>query len=99
MPIEPLGDRIIIQTIDEQESKTPGGILLPGNSQEKPSAAIAVAVCPGRLLQNGDVKPLTVQAGDKIVFSKYGVVDIKVEGEEEKYITENDVLGIVRENH
>lgn len=92
--IRPLQDRILVKRITEEE-KTKGGIIIPDTAKEKPQEAQVVAVGNGKLLDNGQIKPLDVKVGDRILFSKYSGSEIKVEGEEYLIIREDDVLGVV----
>ena len=95
MKIRPLHDRVIVRR-EEEEAKTAGGILLPGSAQEKPNRGVVVAVGSGRVLDNGDVRPVDVKVGDKVVFGKYAGQDtIDVDGEELIIISESDIKAVV----
>lgn len=95
MALRPLNDRVVIRR-SEEESKTAGGIVLPGSAAEKPNRGEVVAVGVGRILDNGDVRPLTVQVGDKVVFGPYsGSNAIKVDGEELLVMSESEILAII----
>ena len=95
MALRPLNDRVVIRR-SEEESKTAGGIVLPGSAAEKPNRGEVVAVGAGRILDNGDVRPLTVKVGDKVVFGPYsGSNAIKVDGEELLVMSENEILAVV----
>lgn len=94
MKLKPLGDRIVVKVLS-QEEKTRGGIVLPDTAKEKPQEAEVVAVGSGRVLDNGQKMPLEVKEGDKVLFSKYGGTEVKVEGEELLILSERDVLAIV----
>ena len=95
MALRPLNDRVVIRR-SEEESKTAGGIVLPGSAAEKPNRGEIVAVGAGRILDNGDVRPLTVKVGDKVVFGPYsGSNAIKVDGEELLVMSENEILAII----
>ncbi|HTO19808.1 MAG TPA: co-chaperone GroES [Pseudomonas sp.] len=95
MALRPLNDRVVIRR-SEEESKTAGGIVLPGSAAEKPNRGEVVAVGAGRILDNGDVRPLTVKVGDKVVFGPYsGSNAIKVDGEELLVMSENEILAII----
>lgn len=91
--LKPLGDRIVVKVIEEEE-KTPGGIVLPDTAKEKPIVGEVVAVGPGRMLDNGQRVALEVKVGDKVVFSKYGGTEVKIDGEEYLIMRESDVLAI-----
>lgn len=94
MKIRPLYDRVVIRRQDE-ETKTAGGIVLPGSAAEKPSRGEVLSVGNGRLLDNGEVRPLEVKVGDKVVFSQYGGSIVKIDGEELLIMSESDILGIL----
>ncbi len=95
MSIRPLHDRVVIRRVEE-ETKTAGGILLPGSAAEKPSQGVVVAVGKGILRENGEVRPLDVQAGDKVLFGQYAGTTVKVDGEELLIMKEGDILAILQ---
>ena len=92
--IRPLQDRILVRRILEEE-KTKGGIIIPDSAKEKPQEAEVVAVGNGKLLENGQIKPLDVKVGDRVLFGKYSGSEIKLEGEDYLIIREDDVLGVM----
>lgn len=92
--LRPLGDRIIVKNTGAQET-TKGGIVLPDTAQEKPTQGEVIAVGPGRLLENGKVAAMEVQAGDKVVYQKYGGTEVKVDGEDYVILRQDDVLAIL----
>jgi chaperonin GroES len=95
MNLKPLGDRLIVQPLDEEQT-TIGGIVLPDTAQEKPQRGTVLAVGPGaRNTETGDRIPPDVTEGDTVVYSKYGGTEIKVEGEEYLILRESDVLAKV----
>ncbi|MEK6539648.1 MAG: co-chaperone GroES [Deltaproteobacteria bacterium] len=94
MKIRPLHDRILVKRLEEDE-KTKGGIIIPDSAKEKPMEGEAIAVGPGRLGDDGKRIPMDVKAGDRILYSKYGGTDIKIEGVEHLILREEDILGIV----
>lgn len=95
MKIRPLHDRVVVRR-KEEEAKTAGGIVLPGSAKEKPNQGVVVAVGSGRVLDNGDVRPVDVKAGDLVVFGKYAGSDtIEVEGEELIILSESDIKAVV----
>ncbi len=94
MKIRPLHDRILVQRI-EGEAKTKGGIIIPDTAKEKPQEGRVIAVGTGKILEDGKVRPLEVKAGDKILFGKYAGTEVKLDGEEQIIIREDDVLGIL----
>ena len=93
MAIRPLHDRIVVRRVEE-EQKTAGGILLPGSAQEKPQQGEVIAVGNGQIRDNGDVRPLDVKTGDKVLFGQYAGQTVKVDGEELLIMKESDVLGV-----
>ncbi|MGB1245295.1 MAG: co-chaperone GroES [Porticoccaceae bacterium] len=95
MKIRPLHDRVIVRR-EEEEQKTAGGILLPGSAQEKPNQGEVVAVGNGRVLDNGEVRPIDVKVGDVVVFGQYAGNDkIDVDGEELIILSESDIKAVV----
>ena len=97
MKIRPLHDRIVVRRQAEEE-KTAGGILLPGSAQEKPNQGVVVAVGNGRILDNGDVRPVDVKEGDLVVFFFFSGSDtIEVDGEELVILSESDIKAIIEE--
>jgi len=94
MKLRPLHDRIIVTRIEEEE-KTAGGIIIPDTAKEKPLQGKVLAVGNGRLMEKGEIIPLTVKEGDRVLFAKYAGSDVKVEGEELLIMREDDILAIV----
>ena len=94
MKIRPLQDRVIVKR-KEEETKTAGGIVLPGSAAEKPSQGEVVAVGPGRVLENGDVRPLDIKVGDVVVFGKYASNTVKLGDEELLILGENEIYGVI----
>ena len=94
MKIRPLYDRIVTKRIDEQETIR-GGIIIPDSAKEKPQEAEVVAVGHGKRLENGELVPLDVKVGDRILFGKYTGNEIRLDGEEYIIMREEDVLGIL----
>jgi chaperonin GroES len=94
MKLKPLGDRIVVKVLNQEEI-TKGGIVLPDTAKEKPQEGEVVAVGSGKVLDNGQKLPLEVKTGDKVLFSKYGGTEVKVEGEEYLILSERDVLAIL----
>jgi len=94
MKVRPLNDRILVKRLD-QEEKTKGGIIIPDSAKEKPQEAEVVAVGSGRIDENGKRVPLDVKKGDKILFSKWGGTEIKVNGDELLILKEEDVLAVM----
>jgi len=95
MNIRPLQDRVVIRRMEE-ETKTAGGIVLPGAAAEKPNQGEIVAVGTGKPLDNGETRAMSVSVGDKVVFGQYsGSNTIKVNGEELLIMNESEVLGVI----
>jgi chaperonin GroES len=94
MKVRPLGDRVLVKRIDEEE-KTKGGIIIPDTAKEKPQEGRVMAVGSGKTLEDGKLVPLEVKAGDKILFSKYSGNDIKLDGQEHLILRESDILGVL----
>ena len=95
MSIRPLHDRVIVKRKDV-ESKSEGGIVLMGSAAEKSTRAEVIAVGTGRILENGEVRPLDVKVGDQVIFSEgYGIKTEKIDGEEVLILSESDILAIV----
>lgn len=95
MTIRPLHDRIILKRT-EQETKSAGGIVLTGSAAEKSTRGEVIAVGNGRILENGEVRPLDVKVGDTVIFSEgYNLKTEKIEGEEVLILSESDILAIV----
>ena len=95
MNIRPLQDRIVVRRMEE-ETKTSGGIVLPGSAAEKPNQGVVVAVGPGKTLDNGTVNAVDVKVGDSVVFGQYsGSNTIKVDGEELLIMNESEIFGVV----
>ncbi|MBI3753306.1 MAG: co-chaperone GroES [Deltaproteobacteria bacterium] len=94
MKIKPLHDRILVKRLEEEE-KTKGGIIIPDAAKEKPIEGEVVAVGDGKIGEDGKKIPLTVKAGDRVLYSKYGGTEVKIEGEEHLIMREDDILGII----
>ncbi len=92
--VRPLHDRVIVRRLDEEE-KSAGGIIIPDSAKEKPIQGKVLAAGNGKILENGEVRPLDVKAGDTVIFSKYAGTEIKLDGEEVLIMREDDILGVV----
>ncbi len=92
--IRPLHDRVIVRRLDE-DSKSPGGIVIPDTAKEKPIQGEVVAVGNGKILDNGDTRPLDVKPGDKVLFGKYSGTEVKLGNEELLVMREEDIMGVV----
>lgn len=94
MKIRPLNDRILVKRL-EGEEKTAGGIIIPDSAKEKPAEGEVIAVGPGKLNDNGERVAIDVKVGDRVLFSKYGGTDVKLDGEDYLILREDDILGVV----
>ena len=93
MKIKPLADRVVVKSVEAEET-TKSGIILAGSAKEKPQVAEVVAVGPGGLVDGKEVK-MTVKVGDKVITSKYSGTQVKLDGEEYLVVKQNDILAIV----
>jgi len=94
MAIRPLHDRVLVRRL-EDETTSPGGIVIPDSAKEKPAQGEIIAAGNGRILDSGDVRPLDVKVGDKVLFGKYAGTEVKVDGEELLVMKEDDIVGVV----
>ncbi len=94
MKIRPLHDRVIVKRLEEERT-SPGGIVIPDTAAEKPSQGKITAVGRGKILENGEVRPLDVKVGDKILFGKYSGTEVKVDGEDLLVMREEDVMAVI----
>lgn len=92
--IRPLDNRVVIQRTEE-ERQTAGGIYIPDNATEKPMMGVVIAVGAGKVLDNGDVRALTVKVGDTVLFGKYAGSEVKFAGDDVVIMREDDIIGIV----
>ena len=95
MYLQPLGDRVVVRPLDEEDMKTPSGIYIPDTAKEKPQEGEVVAVGPGELNEKGERIEIDVNKGDKVIYSKYGGTEIKVEGTEYLILSSRDILAKV----
>lgn len=96
MKIRPLHDRIVVQRTEEA-SKTKGGIIIPDTAKEKPAEGQVIAVGKGRIADDGKVVPMELKVGDRILFSKYGGHEVKIDGEEFLIMSQDDVYGVIED--
>ena len=96
MNIRPLQDRVIIKRMEE-EKISPGGIVIPDSATEKPIKGEVVAVGNGLVLDNGEVRPLDLKVGDKVLFGKYSGTEVKLDGEELLVMKEDDVMAVLED--
>lgn len=94
MNIRPLHDRVLVRR-EEEETKTAGGIVLPGSAAEKPSRGEVIAAGKGKITESGDVRPLDVKVGDKVIFGQYAGNTVKINGEEFLIMSESEILAVV----
>jgi chaperonin GroES len=94
MKIRPLNDRLLVKRLEE-EAKTSGGIIIPDSAKEKPAEGEIVAVGPGKTNDKGERVALQVKEGDRVLFSKYGGTDVKLDGEDYLIMREDDILGVI----
>ncbi|AVA26022.1 co-chaperone GroES [Rhizobium sp. LEGMi198b] len=94
MTFRPLHDRILVRRV-ESEEKTKGGIIIPDTAKEKPQEGEVIAVGPGARNEAGQIQPLDVKAGDRILFGKWSGTEIKIDNEDLLIMKESDVLGII----
>jgi chaperonin GroES len=94
MKIRPLQDRVVVKR-KEEETKTAGGIVLPGSAAEKPSQGVVVAIGPGRYMEDGSVRKVDLKVGDKVIFGKYASNTIKIDDEELLILAEGEIYGVL----
>jgi chaperonin GroES len=94
MKIRPLHDRVIVKRLEE-ERVSAGGIVIPDSAAEKPVQGKVIAVGKGKILEDGNVRPLDVKVGDKILFGKYSGTEVKVDGDELVVMREEDVMAVI----
>ena len=95
--ITPLGDRVLVKPVSEDEKKSESGIIIPETiDKEKPQQGKVIAVGQGRITDDGKVLPVNVKKGDTIIFSKYGPDEIKVDGEEYYILSESSILAVIK---
>ena len=97
MNFRPLHDRVLVRRLDEEET-TSGGIIIPDTAKEKPMEGEIVAAGAGAKNDKGEVSPLDVKAGDRILFGKWSGTEVKIDGEELLIMKESDILGIIEDS-
>ena len=95
--VKPLGDRVIVQPLDEKEVKK-GGIIIPDTAQEKPMEGEVIAAGPGARNEQGQIVALEVKSGDRILFGKWSGTELKLDGQELLIMKESDIMGIIEGN-
>jgi len=94
MNLRPLSDRILVERVEEDE-KTKGGIIIPDTAKEKPAEGKVVASGNGRMGEDGKLLAMDVKIGDRVLFSKYGGTDVKIDGNDYLIMRQDDVLGVI----
>jgi chaperonin GroES len=94
MQFRPLHDRVVVRRIEEDE-RTPGGIIIPDTAKEKPQQGEVIAAGPGARDEKGQVQPLDVKAGDRVLFGKWSGTEVKIDGEELLIMKESDIMGVL----
>ena len=94
MKFRPLHDRVVVEAL-EQEEKTAGGIIIPDTAKEKPMQGKVVAAGPGARGDNGEIAPLDVKAGDRVLYGKWSGTEVKVDGKDLLIMRESDIMGIL----
>lgn len=94
MKLRPLGDRVIVKPL-EVEEKTKGGIILPDTAKEKPMQGEVIAVGPGKRSENGELQPMDVKVGDRVLYGKYSGTEVKIDDVEYLILRENDILAVI----
>jgi len=92
--VKPLGDRILVEPVEEKEVKK-GGIIIPDTAKEKPTESLVVALGTGKTDDNGKKVPFEIKKGDRVLVSKYGGTEIKLDGKEYKILNSDDVLAVL----
>ncbi len=93
--LKPLYDKIVVKRFEEQEQKTPSGIIIPDSAKEKPQMGEVVAVGEGKLLNNGQIVPPKVKEGDVVIFGKYAGTEVELDGEKYLVMSEDEILAVV----
>ena len=94
MKIRPLSDRVLVKRVGEEE-KTKGGIIIPDTAREKPTEAKVIAVGKGKVGEDGKLTPPSVKTGDRVLLSKWGGSEVKLDGEEHLIVREDDIYAII----
>ncbi|NCC29228.1 MAG: co-chaperone GroES [Gammaproteobacteria bacterium] len=94
MNIRPLHDRVVVRRMEEERT-TAGGIVIPDSATEKPIRGEIIAVGKGKILDNGEIRPLDVKVGDRVLFGKYSGTEVKLDGNELLVMREEDIMGVI----
>ena len=97
MKLKPSSDKVLIEPIIEADSKTKGGLWLPESAKEQKTIGIVIAIGNGRRNENGTRTPIEYRVGDKVLYSKYGGTEVKIDGKELKLISEDDILATIED--
>ena len=92
--VKPLGDRVLVEAVEEKEVKK-GGIIIPDSAKEKPTESVVVALGTGKVDEKGNKVPFEVKKGDRVLVSKYGGTEIKLDGKEYKILSSDDILAVL----
>ena len=95
MKIRPLQDRIIVKRLEAADKKTAGGIIIPDTVKEKPQEGEIIAVGPGKVTDDGKLKPMNVNVGDRVLFGKYSGNEVKIDDQDFLIMREDDILGVL----
>jgi chaperonin GroES len=95
LKVKPLGDRVLVEPIEEKEQQSQGGIIIPDSAKEKPTESKVIALGTGKTDDNGKKIPFEVKKGDRVLVSKYGGTEIKLDGKEYKILGSEDILAII----
>ena len=96
MNIRPLHDRVVVRRV-EDETTSPGGIVIPDSAKEKPIRGEVIAVGPGKFIEGGKIHPVSVNKGDKVLFGKYSGTEVKLNGDELVVMREDDIMGVIED--
>ena len=94
MKFRPLHDRVVIKRLEEERT-SPGGIVIPDTATEKPIKGEVIAVGKGKILENGEVRPLDLKVGDRVLFGKYSGTEVKVDSQDVLVMREDDVMAVL----
>jgi chaperonin GroES len=94
MKLRPLHDRVIVKRTEEERT-SPGGIVIPDTAAEKPIRGEIVAAGNGKLMESGELRPLDVKVGDKVLFGKYAGTEVKVDGQDYLVMREDDIMAVI----
>lgn len=95
MKLQPLGDRVVVKAVEDNESRTASGLVIPDTAKEKPQIGEVIAVGPGARDDDGDRMDMEVSVGDKVLYSKFAGTEVKLDNEEYLVLSERDILAIV----